>query len=89
MEGGSGSSACTTGVTNANSVTLTLYSSPRSGDTTTLGSKGPVKLKNLSPRAPLVLRTTFAPLGSVSLDSQSSTTPYESSSLATPQAGVQ
>ena len=30
--------------------------------------------------------TTFAPVGSVSLDSQSPAAPYESSSLATPQA---
>ncbi|WP_303052688.1 hypothetical protein [uncultured Dialister sp.] len=32
--------------------------------------------------------TTFAPVGSVSLDSQSPAAPYESSSLATPQAGA-
>ena len=30
----------------AKHVTLTLYSSPKKGDTTTLGAKGPVKLKD-------------------------------------------
>ena len=39
-EGGYGTSSCGTGDTNVNSVTLTSYSSPRSGDTTTLGPKG-------------------------------------------------
>ena len=32
--------------------------------------------------------TTFAPVGSVSLDSQSSMAPYESSSFATPEGEV-
>ena len=33
--------------------------------------------------------TTFAPVGSVSLDFRVTTFPYKSSSLATPQAGAQ
>ena len=38
---------------------------------------------------PLVVgATTFAPVGSVSLDSQSPAAPYEFSSLATPQVGA-
>ena len=40
-----------------------IYSSPRSGDTTTLGSKGPVKLKNLSPRAPFGTAYHLCPSG--------------------------
>ena len=46
-EGGYGTSSCGTGDTNVNSVTLTSYSSPRSGDTTTLAAVGCVKPKNL------------------------------------------
>ena len=53
------------------------------------GSEGSYKCC-LRQRPPLVAgATTFLLKGSMSLDSQSPTAPYESSSFATPQAGAQ
>ena len=47
-------------------------------------------LRAMEKRTPLVAgATTFAPVGSVSLDFRVTAFPYKSSSLATPQAGAQ
>ena len=55
-----------------------------------LRALGPSNLRTLRTFAPFgAYGTTFAPVGSMSLDFQVAVLPYKSSSFATPQAGGQ